>query len=295
MFAMDLRRILRDLSFDKDAAGLGGCKCNGVTLECCEYNVTVFDGLDIPSSVIEADGQMVRIHHGTLDESDPDVLQKYEHLDVISDDNWGLRTFMSALREKKERIRSSCVKSCLVDAAFCATRVRQSPHDPFAPAWTKCAAYFIADALVLRNQKQRSPTHMLEHIRKMQKIKENEFSVVADVIGLERATPSLLERMAKSTVGFSDMTENNGHAKIILKKYEYLARNALLTDCYFYLGYMNRNNFVLIKDSLHKRQELVHVLKTALDFERDVTKIEQQANLLHALANDLASSLHSYR
>lgn len=290
-FAMDLRLALQGLSLGEHAAGLGGCKAHGITFGCCEYNVTVFDNRNSPPEIFEIDGQMIRIHHGTLEESDPDVLQKYEDMSVICDDEWALRTLISNLKEKKDKIRNSCVKSCLVDAAFCATKVKQGIHDPFAPAWTKCAAYFIADALVLHNQKQRSPTHMLEHIRRSQKSKENEFSVVAEVIGLERATPSLLERMAKSTIGFSDMTENNGHGKIIQKKYEYLAENSLLADCYFYLCYINRNNVVAIKDSLHKRQDLVHVLKTAFDFEHDITKIEQQASSLHDLANDLASSL----
>lgn len=284
--------MLQSLSLSEYPSGLGGCKSHGNTLECCEYDVTVFDKKSSQPEIFEFDGQLVRIHHGTTGESNPDVLQKYEHLSIVYDPEWNLQLLVSKIREKKDKIRATCIKNCLIDAALYAIKTKKGlQEDPFAPAWVKCAAYYIADALVLYNQKQRSPTHMLEFIRKSEKSKENEFSIVAEVIGLERATPSLLERMAKSTIGFSDMTENNGHAKIIQKKYEYLAGNSLLSDCYFYLGYVNRDNLVLIKDRIHRKQDLVHVLKTALDFEHDVTKIERQANSLHNLANELMSNM----
>lgn len=292
---MDLKQTLQNLSLGGYPTGLGGCKNYEHTLDCCEYDVTVFDGKAGRPEIFESDGDVIRIHHGVLNESNPDVLQKYDDMTIISDNEWDLKMLISKVKEKGDKIRLSCVKSCLVDAAFYATKAKQGLQtDPFAPAWTKCAAYFIADALVLYNGKNRSPTHMLEFIRKFQKNKANEFSLVAEVIGLERSTPSLLERMFKSTVGFSDMTENNGHAKIIERKYQYLAGNSLLSDCYFYLGYINRNNLVSIKDDLNRRQDLVHVLKTALDFEHDLTKIEQQANSLHNVANELIRNLQGH-
>ena len=131
---------------------------------------------------------------------------------------------------------------------------------------------------------------MLEHIRTFDKNKINEkFFQVNECIGLERATPSLLDRMCKSTIDFSDMTEDNGHSKIIQKKHDYLVKNSLIPDCYFYLDYINRNNFIKIKDSLHRKPELIHVLKTAFDIENDMTKIEQQANILESTASDLLS------
>jgi hypothetical protein len=283
------------MSLGSYPVGLGGCKNYEHTLACCEYDVTVFDGKTEKSEILKVGGDLIRIHHGSIDESNSDLLQKYDGMTVLLDSDWSLKMLLSKIKEKSDKIRLSCVKSCLVDAAFYATKAKQGLQaDPFAPAWTKCAAYFIADALVLYNGKNRSPTHMLEFIRRFQKNRANEFSLVAEAIGLERATPSLLERMFKSTVGFSDMTENNGHAKIIERKYQYLASNSLLSDCYFYLGYINKNNLVSIRDEINRRQELVHVLKTALDFEHDPTKIEQQANSLHNVANELICNMQEY-
>lgn len=280
--------MISKLGLSNSTVGLGGCKVHQTTLNCCEYNLTVFDDLIQKDTITILDDQIIRIHHGKIDESSSDVLQKYESMQILSDPQWDLRTLLTNIKEKQDKIRNACAKSCLVDAAFFATKAKQSLDDPFSAIWIKCAAYLVCDGLVLLNAKPRSPTHMLGFIRKFVKNSKNvTFSGIEEIIGLERATPSLLERMMKSTIGFSDMTENNNHGVIIQKKYEYLVANSLLSDCYFYLGYLNKNNIISIRDSIHKKPDLIHVLKTALDLEHDPTKLEQQAMLLHKTANNL--------
>lgn len=280
--------MISKIGLSNSTVGLGGCKVHQTTLNCCEYNLTVFDDLIQKDTITILDDQIIRIHHGKIDESSSDVLQKYESMQILSDPQWDLRTLLTNIKEKQDKIRNACAKSCLVDAAFFATKAKQSLDDPFSAIWIKCAAYLVCDGLVLLNAKPRSPTHMLGFIRKFVKNSKNvTFSGIEEIIGLERATPSLLERMMKSTIGFSDMTENNNHGVIIQKKYEYLVANSLLSDCYFYLGYLNKNNIISIRDSIHKKPDLIHVLKTALDLEHDPTKLEQQAMLLHKTANNL--------
>lgn len=293
---MEIKRIIDELSLSEYPVGLGGCKAHKATLECCEYNITVFDSKKEKEQIKKIGDCLVRIHHASLDESNPDLLQRYEGMEILSDSQWNLGILLSKIQEKSIRIRSSSIKGCLVDAVYFATKTRQGfTTDPFAPAWLKCAAYLVCDALVLINSRMRSPTHMLEFIRRFEKNKTNEsFLTVSQVLGLEHATPSLLERMLKSTIGFSDMIEGSGHSMIIQKKYEYLVNNSLLSDCYFYLGYVTKNNLVSIKDSAHKRPELMHILKVALDIEGDQTKTEQQATILHNLANNLLKSLQNY-
>ncbi len=280
--------MISKLGLSNSTVGLGGCKVHQTTLNCCEYNLTVFDDLIQKDTITTLDDQIIRIHHGKIDESSSDVLQKYESMQILSDPQWDLRTLLTNIKEKQDKIRNACAKSCLVDAAFFATKAKQSLDDPFSAIWIKCAAYLVCDGLILLNAKPRSPTHMLGFIRKFVKNSKNvTFSGIEEIIGLERATLSLLERMMKSTIGFSDMTENNNHGVIIQKKYEYLVANSLLSDCYFYLGYLSKNNIISIRDSIHKKPELIHVLKTALDLEHDPTKLEQQAMLLHKTANNL--------
>ena len=176
---------------------------------------------------------------------------------------------------------------------FCITKSKNDfSTDSFTSTWLKCAAYFLADAISAINFQRPSPTHMLNTLRELEKNKINKYiSVIAESIGIERVTTSLLSRMSESTMGFSDMIENNSHSKIILQKCSYMIDHSMFSDCYFYLGYINRNNFIKIKD-LHRRPELIHILKTAFDLENDSIKIESQANKLHNAVNSLLSSLH---
>ena len=287
---MDYKKILEDFSLTKFPVALGGCRKEGNNFGCCEYNITVFDEKNEKDRIIEVGNEFVKIHHGSLEESRHEILAQYDNLEILNDEQWELRIFLSKIKEKKEKIFKAYAKSCLIDAAVCATKTKDGlkNSDPFASSWIKCSAFFIADAISILNSKRPSPAHMLENLRHFEKNKINEnFSIVNDTIGIERATPSLLSRMCKSTMGFSDMVEQNDHSKIIQKKNDYFLKNSLISDCYFYLGYTNKNNFIKIKDILHEKPELIHVLKVAFDVDNDQVKIGQQADVLHKTANDM--------
>jgi hypothetical protein len=127
---------------------------------------------------------------------------------------------------------------------------------------------------------------MLNSLRKFKKSSiNNHISSVLDTIGIERATPTLLERMLKSTIGFSDLIEKNNHSKLIQQKYDFFLENSMLSDCYFYLGYVNKENFVKIKDNLNKEQDLIHILKIAFDIEVDSNLLQQQAEVIQSTCN----------
>ena len=237
--------------------------------------------------------EVVRLHHGSLKETNTKTLTQYTNLQILWDEKWDLKIFLSQIAEKKEKIFDAYAKSCLIEAAVCATKIKEciKNSDPFASSWVKCSAYFLSDAIILSNKIRPSPAHMLGHLRNLKKTSINEkFSIVNECLGIERATPSLLSRMCKSTIGFSDMVEKNNHSKIIEKKHNYLIKNSLTSDCYFYLGYLNRNNFMKIQESLHRTPELIHILKVAFDVENDITKVEHQASTLHETVNNILST-----
>lgn len=292
---VDTKKFLEKFSLTDFPISLGGCRNDGNSYDSCEYNITVFDEKNENDSVMDFGNEIVKIHHGSMNETKPEILTQYNNLQILWDEKWELKIFLSRISEKKEKIFKAYTKSCLIETAVCATKTKEciKNSDPFASSWVKCAAYYLADAIILTNYIRPSPSHMLEYVRELKKNSVNEkFSIVNESIGIERATPSLLTRMCKSTMGFSDMIEKNNHSKIIQKKHDYFVKNSLLSDCYFYLGYINRNNFMKIKDSLHRTPELIHLLKVAFDVENDMNKIEQQASHLHETSNDLLSSLH---
>ena len=289
---MDTKKFLEKFSLTEFPIALGGCRNDNNSYDFCEYDVTIFDEKDENDSMMDFGDEIVKLHHGSLKETRPEILTQYTNLQILWDEKWELKIFLSQIAEKKEKIFDAYAKSCVIETAVCATKTKEciKNFDHFASSWVKCGAYFLADAIILSNKIRPSPAHMLEHLRNLKKTSINEkFSIVNECLGLERATPSLLTRMCKSTIGFSDMIEKNDHSKIIQKKYDYLVKNSLISDCYFYLGYLNRNNFMKIQESLHRTPELIHILKVAFDVENDITKIEQQANILHETANNLLS------
>ena len=291
---MDLKLLLEKLSLSHYPVGFGGCRNNGINFQCCEYNITVFDDKQEEPSIHEIDGNMIKLHHGSLSETNVGVLKQFEDMKILLDEQWNLRMFLTKIKTKSKQISNSYIQNCLVDVGVYATKAKEltKSSDPLAHVWIKCAAYFLADAIFSINSKRPSPTHMLEIIRGFEKNKINQsFSVVHQSLGIERASTSLLSRMVKSTIGFSDMVEKNNHSKIIQKKYDYLVQNSLLSDCYFYLGYINRNNVIKTKDALHRNLEYVHLLKVALDTESDPLAVERQAMILLKTTNDLLATI----
>ena len=207
----------------------------------------------------------------------------YNDLQIIQDDSWDLRMLLSKINEKYSHLCSDFAKNCLIESEFCCQKTRDAitNSDKFAPCWQKCASYYLADAISSLNHMHPSPSHMLDLFRNLSKSSVNDhISVVTQTVGIERTTLTLLPRMSKSTIGFSSMVENNDHHKIIQKKYDFLVKNSMLSDCYFYLGYVNKENFMKIKGILNKEPDFVHILKVAFDIESDSNLLLHQADLI---------------
>jgi len=290
---LDAKNILEKLSIQNCPVGMGGCKSHGPSYDCCEYDITIFDGRKQKESFLESNRVFYHIYHGMLQETSPDILLQYNDMTILLDEQWELRMLLSKIKEKKEQIFNAYIKNCLVEAGVCITKTKSGLNtDPYFSSWLKCAAYFLADAISALNLQRSSPVHMLKMLREFNKNKTNELvSPITESIGIERATPSLLSRMLKSTMGFSDLVENNSHSKIISQKCHYMIENSLFSDCYFYLGHINRDNFKKIQD-LHRKPELIHILKTGFDLESDITKIELEANKLQQVTNSLLTFSH---
>ena len=289
---MEYKKILENLSIENCPVGLGGCKSQGPSYDCCEYNIIAFDGKK-EESFLECDGNFYHVYHGTLQETSPGVLLQYDGITILLDEQWELRMFLSKIKEKKQQISNAYIKNCLVEAGVCITKAKHGLNsDPYASSWVKCAAYFLADAVSVLNSHRPSPGHMLKVLRELPKNKINEtISVITESIGIERSTSSLLPRMLKSTIGLSELIVEDFYSKLISHKYNYMIENSLLSDCYFYLGYINRNNFKKVQD-IHRKPELIHLLKIGFDLENDITKIDLDANNLQQATNSLLSLAH---
>jgi len=290
---MDLQKIPEKLGLADFPVGLGGCRISEIFFDSCGYDVVVFDEKDEPDKIISIDNEMFVIHHGIFSETNSKKLLQYDNLKIIQDASWDLQMFLSKIKEKRSSLFTDFAKNSLIESVFCCQKTKEAIENSndFAPCWQKCASFFLADAIASLNHKRLGPTHMLDYLRNFAKTPTNEhISVVTNTVGIERATPVLLDRMVKSTVGFSDMVENNDHSQIIQQKHDYFVKNSMISDCYFYLGFVNKENFIKIKNTLSRKPDLFHVLKTAFDIEADSNVLLQQADLIQNSCNALLTT-----
>ena len=278
---MELQKFIESNELSGFPIGLGGCQNGNLSFDSCGYDLFIFDGKSEPDQIIPCENKFVIIHHSSLSEKNSERLLQYNQLEILQDESWDLRMMLSRINEKHDLLFSDFAKNCLIESQFCCQKTIESIPTPgvFAPCWQKCATYYLAKAISAINHQRASPSHMLDSLRKLNKNTINEhISTVTQTAGIERATPTLLERMLKSTIGFSDLVENNNnHSRIIQQKHDFFAKNSMLSDCYFYLGYVNQENFIKIKNTLNREQDLMYILKVAFDVESDPHMLERQS------------------
>ncbi|QLH02493.1 hypothetical protein C5F47_02395 [Nitrosopumilus cobalaminigenes] len=293
---MDIKKFVEENGFSDFPIGLGGCRISDLSFDSCDYDVFVFDEKAESAKILKFEDEFIVVHHASLGETNSEKLLQYHKLEIIHDESWELRMSLSKIHKKHISLFSDFAKNSLIESQFCCQKTKEAiqTSDVFAPCWQKCASFYLANAISSINHQPSSPSHMLDSLRKLEKNTVNEhISTVTQTVGIERATPILLERMLKSTIGFSDSVENNGHSKIIQQKHDYFVKNSMLSDCYFYLGFVNKENFVKIKNTLNREQDLFHILKIAFDVEADSNLLEQQSDLIQKSCNEILEILTS--
>ena len=293
---MDIKKFVEESILSDFPIGLGGCRPSNSHYDSCDYDVFIFDEKSEQEKIIPFENDLVMVHHASLSETRSHKLLQYDNLKIIQDESWDLQMLLSKIRKNHASLYSDFAKNCLIESMFCCQKTKESilTSDVFAPCWQKCAIYYLADAISSISHQRQSPSHMLDSLRRLEKSQINEhLSVVTQTVGIERATPTLLERMLKSTIGFSDLVEKNNHSTIIRRKHDFFIKNSMLSDCYFYLGYLNKENFIKVKNSLNRKQDVIHILKVAFDVEADTTFLQQQSELVQKSCNHLLEIISS--
>ena len=292
---MNHDEILKIIGHVNHPVAMGGYDSDNYDDDCHIYNLVVFDAKDVPDDIIIHDSNLFKISHGNLSEHNSQILLYYSNLEIILDEQWDLKQLLSKIQEKKDVLFSTSTKNSLIDSQFALSKAKTAlqTDDPFLSCWIKCAGISLIDSILLQNQIIPNPAHSLSLLRNLKNEKNNQFSEkIISEIGVERATSSLLTRMLKSSCGFSDMVENNQNSKIIEKKAKHMIENSLLSDCYLYLIYQNKNNFYKIKNSLNKNSDKIHVLKTAFDLTNSTSELQASIDSMSNTTNALLELNH---
>ena len=281
---MDIQKFIKDNNLESFPIGVAGCKISDDHFDSCNYDIVIFDDGPDLNTVVQNGDESVIVHHASLSETQSKKLLQYQNLQIIQDESWNLQMLLSKINQKKSDLFADFARNSLIESLFCCQKTRDAIQNSnlFGACWQKCASLYLIEAIMSLNQIRLGPSHMLNHIRKFEKNPVNEHvSVAMDVLGLERATLTLLERMVKSTIGFSNfVNEHDKFDEIIYKKYNFFVENSMLSDCYFYLCYVNKENFTQIKSTLDKNPDLIHILKIAFDTESDSNLLLDQADLI---------------
>lgn len=270
---MDVRAVLREAGYGGLPAGLVGCRARGGHFGGCAHDIAVFGGKGGADEAVGHGGDVALIRHASLAEADSGRLLGFLDLEVIQDESWELRMMASRIRAKSGRLFADAGRGCLVESLLCCERARAAAgrDDPFAPFWQKCASCYLADALLYLNRTVPGPSHALDSLRGQEKSPLNEhIGVATGSVGIERATPTLLSRMAESTAGFAKMAGRGAHSDIVRRQHALFVEGSMLADCYFYLCYVNRDSLAGLGGAAGRTRDYDHVLKVAFDAEAGV-------------------------
>ena len=292
---MNPDEILKIIGPSTFPIAIGGSDSDDFDNDCEIYNLVIFDGKDTSDEIVAHGSSILKISHGNLSENNSKYLIQYENLQIIQDEQWELKMLISKIHEKKNTLFSASAKNALVESQFALSKAKNAlEHDDlFASCWIKCGVISLIDSILFQNQILPNSVHALSSMRNLKQKNTNQFAnKIISETGIERATVSLLSRMLKSTCGFSDMIEKNQNSIIIEKKVNYLIQNSLLSDCYLYLNYQNRNIFFKIKNSLNKNSDKIHVLKTAFDLTHTPSELMSSIDSIRNVTNALLTLNH---
>ena len=292
---MNQDEILKIIGPSNFPIASGGYNSDKFDADCEIYNLIIFDEKNKPDEIIGHESKIIKISYGTLSESNSEKLIPYQNLQIIQDEQWDLKMLISKIHWKKNILFSTAAKNTLVESQLSFSKAKNAleQDDPFVSCWIKCGVISLIDSILFQNQILPNPVHALSYMRNLKQKTMNQFTdKIISETGIERATTSLISRMLKSTCGFSDMIENNQNSIIIERKANYLIQNSLLSDCYLYLNYQNRNNFLKLKNSLNKNSDKIHVLKTAFDLTNVPSELLSSIDSMNDITNTLLSLRH---
>ena len=142
-FCLEYKKMLEKLSIGNSPVGIGGCRNEGSSYDCCEYDVTIFDGKKQKESFLEYDGNFHHIYHGILKETSPGILLQYDGMTILLDEQWELRMLLSKIKEKREQIFNAYIKNCLVETGVCITKAKHGLNsNPYSSSWIKMCSVF---------------------------------------------------------------------------------------------------------------------------------------------------------
>ena len=275
-----------------------GCRVSseGMSLDCCEYDLAVFalenhhhhhHRHDGSNQVLQVAGHTVELIYMTRPIKDHMI--DLGGIAVIRDSN---RFALSAAAndvspEKYRRALLAAGRKSLVSSLFCqrktaaaaAAGAKQPPA--VAAMWLKIAAYeFIRGALALSGSRP-MPLHELEQVRRVDaSALADGIQAALECIGVERATRPAISR---SIGAIRELKSKEYDAELVMSKIRHLMDRQMLADCYYYAGRVAAKNLAARSSAFHNRY--AKLVQLSMDLTSDLQHLQKLQRQLFRAAN----------
>ena len=272
-----------------------GCRVSseGMSLDCCEYDLAVFalenhhhhHRHDGSNQVLQVAGHTVELIYMTRPIKDHMI--DLSGIAVIRDSN---RFALSAAAndvspEKYRRALLAAGRKSLVSSLFCQRKTAAAAGAKQPPAvaamWLKIAAYeFIRGALALSGSRP-MPLHELEQVRRVDaSALADGIQAALECIGVERATRPAISR---SIGGIRELKSKEYDAELVMSKIRHLMDRQMLADCYYYAGRVAAKNLAARSSAFHNRY--AKLVQLSMDLTSDLQHLQKLQRQLFRAAN----------
>ena len=208
---------------------------------CCEYDIMVLSKGNRPHEVMKLGSYWTELIYIPLKSKLMKIVPDSVEGIVLNDmDNLELHSIRNTVMNDARRTnsKSAIARKLLISCLMRYTEIeRMSQKFPIISSMLlKISAYEIMQSLVYFSGLPGSPLHQLELIRRA--LEPNQFeseslSLALEIIGVERATGSLLKRSIPSC---SRLAANRYDRSLIEAKIKFLYESGMTADCYYYVG-----------------------------------------------------------
>lgn len=266
-------------------AALIGCRAQGVSHECCEYDIAVFANDIHENKVVKLDGHVAELLY--LAGPAKNYILDVRWMVTLADSNKFV--LASAAKdvtdEKYRRALESAGKKSLVSSLLCQRKMNEKGDGSTVVAmWAKLASYqFIAGAIALSGARP-MPLHELEQLRQtdVQSSTADGIQAALECIGMERATRPTLSR---SIEAIRELKSKDYDRDLVMSKIDYLLQKQMLADCYFYAGKMAADNLAKERSPFYSRY--AKLIQISMDLTSDVQHLARLQQTLFRSANTL--------
>lgn len=271
-----------------------GCRVSseGMSLDCCEYDLAVFapENHDHHHHRHYGSNQVLQVAGHTVELIYMAGPMKHHMIDlggiaVIRDSN---RFALSAAAidvspEKYRRALLAAGRKSLVSSLFCQRKMAAAgaKQPAVAAMWLKIAAYkFIRGALALSGSRP-MPLHELEQVRRVDaSALADGIQAALECIGVERATRPAISR---SIDAIRELKSKEYDAELVMSKIRHLMDRQMLADCYYYAGRVAAKNLATRSSAFHYRY--AKLVQLSMDLTSDLQHLQKLQRQLFRTAN----------